>query len=301
MNTPINKTEFLSQLEGSSTSGTVEEILTICRVIRNAKETLTDDAFRELRDEWDGSEKVWSKLLQVGMDDRLDEIKNLLPAKYTTIHQIHCFSDEELKAGIEEGMITPDVSQGDLTRWLKALRLRGTGQEVPDDFTPLASVLTPPSVTEETLERFRGDLQKLVSVYGFKTQYDGDHTAISLRQQRSQDRSKEMVGTLLKDLKSTWDNSEHELRTIFSLNSLEDLVEGQMSSFTGFLNKVRGGRDGFWAFHSNDYIHKIALEYLKTESRGQRFNYRRRMQEVSEKHPHLAEKVDQILEEWMNY
>ena len=74
-----------------------------------------------------------------------------------------------------------------------------------------------------------------------------------------------------------------------------------MAHFTGFLHRVRGGRDGFWTFHAHDYIHKIALEYLKTDSRGQRFNYRRRLREVAQQHPHLAKKVQMTVEDWMKY
>ena len=59
------------------------------------------------------------------------------------------------------------------------------------------------------------------------------------------------------------------------------MVQAPMTAFTGFLNRVREGREGFWSFHANDYIRKITLEYLKAPSRGQRFNYRRRLKSVS--------------------
>ena len=94
----------------------------ICLVIKEANETLTDEAFRDLRSKCDVSEKVWSKLLQVGKDGRLLEIKSSLPSKYMTIHQIHCLSDEELKEGIKDGIINPNVSEENLTKWLKDIR-----------------------------------------------------------------------------------------------------------------------------------------------------------------------------------
>jgi hypothetical protein len=74
-----------------------------------------------------------------------------------------------------------------------------------------------------------------------------------------------------------------------------------MSSFTGFLNRVQGDRKKFWAVHGVDYIHKVALEYLRTTNRAQRFNYRRRMKEVAESHPNLAKKIQVILDDWMKY
>ena len=53
--------------------------------------------------------------------------------------------------------------------------------------------------------------------------------------------------------------------------------------------------------HPTDYIQKNALEYLKSASRGQRFNYRRRLKEVAEKHPYLADKIKETLDGVMSY
>ena len=64
---------------------------------------------------------------------------------------------------------------------------------------------------------------------------------------------------------------------------------------------VQGDRKKFWAVHGTDYIHKVALEYLRTTNRAQRFNYRRRMKEVAESHPNLAKKIQVILDDWMKY
>jgi len=114
-------------------------------------------------------------------------------------------------------------------------------------------------------------------------------------------RSKELVRVHSRDLKSTWEEGGQELKTLFELGSLEDLVLAPMSSFTGFLNRVRGGREKIWSNHGKDYIHKFALEYLRTSNRGQRFNYRRRMKEVAENYPNLSEKIQVILDQWMKY
>ena len=110
-----------------------------------------------------------------------------------------------------------------------------------------------------------------------------------------------LAQTLNKELKSTWDAASDELKTQFALTSLDDLVQGQLTTFTGFLNRHRKGRVEFWTFHAHDYVHKIALEYLKASSRAQRFNYRRRLKEVAETHTHLASKVQETLDGVMKY
>jgi hypothetical protein len=295
------KTEFQSDLAQGSINGPVDDILRICMVIRTAKESLTPNEFKDLREDSPFSEKVWSKLLQIGLDDRLEEVKDSLPPLYTTIHLIHCLTDEELESGIRDGHIHPKVTQGSLNRWIRHRRFHGGEEVIPENFKTLVQVMAPPDLSEDNLTRFKGDLEEVVTRYGFRSQYEEDQSMVSLRQQRSQDRSHELVSVLTKDLKSTWEKGEQSLKTLFSLNSLDDLVLAPMSSFTGFLNRVQGDRKAFWEIHGVDYIHKVALEYLRTTNRAQRFNYRRRMKEVAESHPNLAKKIQVILDDWMKY
>jgi hypothetical protein len=296
-----SKTEFLVDLVDGSITGSVDNILHACRVIRTAKESLTPMEFKDLREKSPFSEKVWSKLLQIGLDDRLEGVKDSLPPLYTTIHLIQCLTDEELASGVREGQIHREVTQGSLNRWIRHRRFHRSEEVIPDDFKTLVHVMAPPDLSEDTLTRFKDDLEEVVTRYGFRSQYEENQSMVSLRQQRSQDRSHELVCVLTRDLKSTWEEGEQSLKTLFSLNSLNDLVLAPMSSFTGFLNRVRGNRKAFWQFHGLDYIHKVALEYLRTDNRGQRFNYKRRMKEVSEKQPHLTEHVKGILSQWMKY
>jgi hypothetical protein len=296
-----SKTEFLVDLVGGSITGSVDDILRVCRVIRTAKESLTPMEFKDLREDSPFSEKVWSKLLQIGLDDRLEGIKDALPPLYTTIHLIHCLTDEELESGVRDGHIHPNVTQGSLNRWIRHRRFHGGEEVIPEEFKTLVQVMAPPDLSEDTLTRFKGDLEEVVTRYGFRSQYEEDQSMVSLRQQRSQDRSHELVSVLTKDLESTWEKGEQSLKILFSLNSLDDLVLAPMSSFTGFLNRVQGDRKKFWAVHGVDYIHKVALEYLRTTNRAQRFNYRRRMKEVAESHPNLAKKIQVILDDWMKY
>ena len=294
-------TVYLEQLVECSITGTVNDILRTCSVIASAKDALAADDFRSLRDRAPITDKVWSKLLQIGLDTRLERLKESLPPKWSTIYLVHNLTDEELKDAMDDGAIHPQVSQGTFNRYLKEKRFQGSAEGTPRDFKSLVQVLIPDNAQEEEVDRFKGDLDKLVSVYGFKTHYEGDTSAVALRKRRSLDRSQELMGVLFKDLKTTWENAPENLKTLFSLSSLEDLVNAPMNDFTGFLNRVRKNREGFWTFHGHDYLHKVALEYLKTTSRAQRFNYKRRLKEVAETHPTLASSVSSILEEWTKY
>ena len=293
--------DFLADLLDKDLKGGVEEVLAIGSVVKDAKRHLTDTDFRDLRDRAPFQEKVWSKLLQIGLDDRLSSIKDALPSGWSSIHQIHCLNDEELKEAVEQGVIHPRVSQGAINRWLKHFRFEEGTEQAEGTFADLVMVQSPEGAAEQDLERFKGDLEKLVSVYGFRLRYGTEDSMAVLRQQRSSDKAHELASALAKDLRSTWEGADESLKTLFSLTSLDDLVQSPMASFTGFLNRVRGGREEFWRFHGKDYVNKNALEYLKSDSRGQRFNYRRRLKEVAEKQSHLAACISQTLEEWMKY
>ena len=279
-----------------------DSVLAVSALVRQAKENLSEENFTDLRERAGYGEKVWSKFLQIGLDERLIPLakREQLPSSYTTIHAIHCLSDEELEAAKTQGIIYSNISQGNLTRWLRGFRYGELAGEDVDE-TPLITIHGPSDLSEETFGRLREDLQKIASIYGCKTITDADASSVSLRQQQSLDKSKQLEITLMKDLKSTWDKSEHQYRTLFGVNSLDDLVNAKMPVFTGFLNKVRGSKDAFWRLHSHDFIHKNAMEFCKCNGRGQRYNYKRRLREVAEKFPHLAEKVKETYDTWMQY
>jgi len=174
-------------------------------------------------------------------------VKGDLPPLYTTIHLIHCLTNEELALGVRDGHIHPNVTQGSLNRWIRHQRFHKGSKVIPEDFTALVQVMTPPAPSEEVLERFKQELEGLVSRYGFRTQYEDDQSMVEVRQQRSQERSQVLVQRLTQDLQSTWQEADADLKNLFSLSSLEDFVLAPMSSFTGFLNRLRGGRNEFWS------------------------------------------------------
>ena len=70
---------YLEELQTTDIKGSVGDILLTCKIVRSAKECLSEDEFRDLRDKCVAedlySAKIWSKLLQIGLDDRLFEIQ----------------------------------------------------------------------------------------------------------------------------------------------------------------------------------------------------------------------------------
>tara|TARA_B100000579_G_scaffold393096_1_gene369479 strand:+ start:333 stop:503 length:171 start_codon:yes stop_codon:yes gene_type:complete len=53
-----------------------------------------------------------------------------------------------------------------------------------------------------------------------------------------------------------------------------------------------------WEQHEIDYCKKVSMEFNRTDSKAQRFNYKKRLMEVKEKHPELGTTVDDCLEKY---
>ena len=62
---------YLAELQTTNIKGSVDDILLTCKVVRSAKECLSEVDFRDLRDHCVAedlySSKIWSKLLQIVM------------------------------------------------------------------------------------------------------------------------------------------------------------------------------------------------------------------------------------------
>ena len=84
----------------------------------------------------------------------------------------------------------------------------------------------------------------------------------------------------------------------FSVSSGEVLAKGEMRHLTVFLVHGTGSTDPMWQHHGKDCFLKVCLEFNSTTSRAQRFNYKKQLLEVKEKHPELGGTVDQCLVEW---
>ena len=83
----------------------------------------------------------------------------------------------------------------------------------------------------------------------------------------------------------------------FSVSSGEVLAKGEMRHLTVFLVHGTGSTDAMWQHHGKDCF-LVRLEFNSTTSRAQRFNYKKQLLEVKEKHPELGGTVDQCLVEW---
>ena len=71
-----------------------------------------------------------------------------------------------------------------------------------------------------------------------------------------------------------------EVKKQFNLKTIDEVRDTPLRSFTGFLIRADGGRENFWQTHGQAYVSKVQFLMESTEDRAQRFNLKRRLEEV---------------------
>ena len=114
--TPISKQEaklvdeFVSRIN-TSWFRSVKEIYETGHECAEAQERLGPEARRVLLNKLPFNASTFSKLVQIGNDQRIPKIINHLPPSFTSIYCITQLSTEELKAGLRAGIVKPDATR----------------------------------------------------------------------------------------------------------------------------------------------------------------------------------------------
>ena len=111
--------------------------------------------------------------------------------------------------------------------------------------------------------------------------------------------SEELEAELIQLLSPVFEDSSTPLKEKFNLRSVSDLVNGELRTFTGFLVRHYGSTEGMWKGASREYCLKVALEFNRTDSRAQRFNYKKRLEKVQTEHPTCTDAAAQVLSNYM--
>jgi hypothetical protein len=91
----------------------------------------------------------------------------------------------------------------------------------------------------------------------------------------------------------------NDLSKHFSTEEIYEIMEGGMSQFVAALLSVSKSRIQMMQTYGVTYCYKIALEYHRSNSRVQRYNYKRRLIHVQEKYKFLSATVDAIFGEFI--
>ena len=288
--------EFLSIAAALASGGygeTAEAVLATGQALLHVQKETSLQEFRDFRDAVGWHPKIFSKLLMIGKDPRLLPHVSDLPTSYTAIYALASLSDEEFAAAAKEGVISPSASVRFIGDWTKARRLHGNA--VVEEIALTLTVRR--SKSAEEVDALLATLKGAADAAGASLMVGTGSVRETVAGER-QSTAEQILALLVGRMDTVVKSADPALLKQFNVASGEALVKGEMRQFTGFLVRATGSTDAMWEHHGKDYCLKVCLEFNSTTSRAQRFNYKKRLLEVKERHPELGGTVDQCLEEW---
>jgi hypothetical protein len=276
---------------------TAYEVLESGQTLAVMEQRLTPEDFQTLCKGTGWHPKVISKLLVIGRDKRLVPLLPQLPGSYSAIYPLTTLTDAELNLAVSEGTCRPDASSREVLDWIKVKRLEG--MDLPETLTFSGTSADP--LTKERKAALLAALQQAVLPFGVTVVEGSPNTGTRKATKASRETiAQHLLQQLTADLTPVVEEAPQTLLQDFEVTSAEDLAAGEIRTLTGVLVRLCGSSEGMWESYGPLYCRKVALEFNRTESRAQRFNYRKRLLEVKSKHPHLVDLVDDLLEHQMN-
>ena len=286
-----------AELAARGQGKTAAEVIDTGQTLALMEQQLTPEDFQTLCKGTGWHPKVITKLLVIGRDKRLLPLIPQLPGSYSAIYPLTTLTDAELNLAVSEGTCRPDGSSREVLDWIKVKRLEG--MDLPETLAFVGTSADP--LTKERRSALLAALQQAALPFGV-TVVEGNAKEVGTRKATKASRetiAQQLLHQLIADLTPVVEEAPHTLLQEFEVFSAEDLAEGEIRTLTGVLVRLCGSSQGMWESYGPIYCRKVALEFNRTESRAQRFNYRKRLLEVKGKHQHLTDLVDALLEHQM--
>ena len=291
---PVDPAALAADLAAKGQGKTALEVLDTGQTLLLQEVCLNSEDFQTFCKATGWHPKVVSKLLVIGRDKRLLPLTPQLPGSYSAIYPLTTLSDAELNLAVSEGTCRPDASSREVLDWIKVKRLEG--MDLPETVTFSGTSVDP--LTKERKATLLAALQQAALIFGV-TITEGIN-APSTRKATKTSRetiAQHLLQQLTADLNPVVAEAPETVLKEFEVTSAAEMATGEIRTLTGVLVRLSGGTEGMWKTYGNLYCLKVAMEYNRTESRAQRFNYRKRLLEVKGKHQHLTELVDDLLEQ----
>ncbi len=272
---------------------TAYEVLESGQTLAVMEQRLSPEDFQTLCKGIGWHPKVIVKLLAIGRDQRLVPLLPQLPGSYSAIYPLTTLTDAELNLAVSEGICRPDASSREILDWIKVKRLEG--MDLPEMLTFTGSSTTP--LTQERKAALLAALQHVALPFGV-TLTEGGTAAVGTRKATKATREALALGLLEQltvELTPVVKQVPPHLLEEYGVSGAKELASSEIRTLTGLLVRLSGSTEEMWKVFGSLYCRKIALEFNRTESRAQRFNYRKRLLELKERHPHLSEVAEEVL------
>lgn len=296
MDDPSFRQKVLIPLIEKDYGNSALEILQTCALVAEYAQEHTPDQVWALQEKGRINTQVWSRLCALHRDERLKKHLEHLPASYTTLYAIHRMSDEEIEVAMQQGVIHPGASSHTILKWSKEFRLT-SGECVPPW---RCLVVFDQAVDGADLADMKLRMNQIAQEYGAKLIGEQDYSPADLREDEIK---KEWMGKLAFEIRTLalpiFLRMTEDYRSKAGIEHVDDFLNNDLIAFGGILRNDAKFHQGGVHYSSPLYVYRLALEYLKTDSRSQRFNYKRRLKQLAEKQPDLKELIGEVLETYM--
>ena len=260
-----------------------EDVLEVARLVPAANDAWDKSTITAFQQPQKIHEKVWGKLKAIAHSQNL---KNLpledLPASYTSLYALVVMKDEELQAAVADGLLkSKDLSTRLILDWTKAYRLRSTGIEQQ---LPLMLVLRE-ELNEERQQALLFALRQVAGEFGADIQEGiGGVKQAAVKAEARAALALRIEEDLMREIGPVVLNAPEDLKRQFAVSSASDLIGGTRANFTGFFINLVGKKDElFWRNYGHCYCLKIARDFNLTESRAERFQFKKRITDAIKK------------------
>lgn len=280
---------------------TAEEVLSTCRLVDQADGTINPKELYDLRIEVEVSDQIWKRMCAVSENETLWSLRESLPCAFSSLYRLNLLESFKVYLGVKDGAINPKTTTRDIERIAKRERIDSrfklsnrniyffsSGELGEDEFADLLEEVN--KVAREFDCCF--DSEDLEQVRKTDARYQLDRRMMDIHHLLRQDiEGLQIVESLYDDIVD--DQERNALKSV--------LIEMSCKEFVDCLMSIALSRENMMKDFGFLYCTKIVHEYWKTESRSQRYNYKRRLLEVKKKYPKLAEDVDYLFDKYVNF
>lgn len=275
---------------------TAAEVLKTCALVAEYAQEHTPDQVKAYQERVGINSQVWLRLLALHRDERLKKRLVDLPASYTALYAVSRMKDEEIEAAIQQGIIHPSASSHSILAWSKNNRLT-RGEAVPPW---RCLVVFDKEITEDEFKAMIVRINRIAVEYGGKLIGESDY----VRESPEVEKKTQLIAQLEQEIRElatpVFESMTEVKRSYAGISVIDDFLFIDLMSFAFVTRPKNESQVALSRTPSSTlYVYRVALEFLRTDSRSQRFNYKRRLKQLVESQPELAECIDQVIKTYM--
>ena len=294
----MNQIDLLQRLTDLRGYGkTAPEVLGTSALVVAAHSSWSQEQIQQFQTQAEMHPKVWEKLCSIAQDVRLKQVpESSLPGTYTALYALVVLSDQEWDAALQEGIVRPDASSRSLLEWTRQQRRQEQGYRSET----VLRLIHSRELTQQEQQDLHQGITALAQNFGVSVLAGEDGTKQrGVQAEKRKTAAEDLEAELIQLLSPVFDDSSSPLKKQFNLNTVADLVNGELRTFTGFLVRHYGSTERMWNAAGREYCLKVALEFNRTDSRSQRHNYKKRLEKVQIEHPECSDAVIEVLEKFL--